>query len=590
MASLDQTTHTIFSTYTMKFIAKLQEFKKYLGMDAEIRNKKGDLLDSVTINNKGKNLKFNFDKDDALLGKKKTKLTISFTDTNGADGNLRKSNGDLSDLSPDSQTFKAKLKREDKKGQTQIILAGTPLNPNPNPNPPTPIDTTPPVFTSGATASVQENVASGTTVYTAQATDDSPPLSFSLSGTDSADFSISRTSNFSANVTINSSPDFETKSAYSFNVLASDAGGNTSSQGVNLTIVDIPEFATVSLTPLLDTITAAELSSQSDVITADLGNLGNGFLDSVVDGSTTDNDQLTISTNATFDLDETIDNDKINRIQNIESIKIVASNDDLGGGNPITLDKVVNLKSLDIDGTFTQKLRLVNWASTGATEFDFSGITSTQGVTANLADAGDQTVTAPLNFKGSSGDDIFSGLNGDVTMSGGPGNDFLVGSRTAQTTVTGGAGTDQITFLLHNAQNTVRLHRQISETSKDTVLLNTFKGFNDPTANSTNSFDLIEIDAATFTNYNAGQPVQQQTSAAAALLADLSNTVITTATAAATKGLNFDNKGDGLLAFSADGVLTYSASGDFTRDAQDLFDIGAAQGSLFVPTQQITVV
>ena len=143
--------HQVFAP-AMNFIAKLKNFNKFTGMTAEIRNSNGDILDSATLTDNGKKLKFSFDKDVALDGRKKSKLTISFTDTNGSEGNLKKKNGDLSDLSPDNQSFKTTLNRDVKKGKLNIELSGTPLQTTPPtppspptpPLPPTPIDTTHP--------------------------------------------------------------------------------------------------------------------------------------------------------------------------------------------------------------------------------------------------------------------------------------------------------------------------------------------------------------------------------------------------------------------------------------------------------------
>jgi hypothetical protein len=348
---------------------------------------------------------------------------------------------------------------------------------------------------------------------------------------------------------------------------------------------------TINLTPLLDTITANDLSAQSDTITAELGTLGVDFQDSVVDGSTTDNDLLKITTNGAFDLHESLDASEINRIQNIETIQVVASNDDLGGEQEIDLSKIVNLKTLDVDGTFTETLRLENWANTGATEFDFSGITSTEGVVANLANAGNQTFAENLNFKGSAGDDILNGLNGNVTMNGMAGDDLLIGSRQGSSIIEGGAGTDSLFLWTHNAQHTVRLHGQTSEISKDSILFNSFQGFENPNAKALNTFDLVEIDAVTFSNYTANQVVQQQSINNVLPNSNLSNTVVTATTQAGLEAKNFDNNGDGILGFAADtGMLLFSASGNFSQDAQELLEIGAVEGANFVPVQQINVV
>ena len=76
----------------MKFIAKLQKFKRFFGMSAQIKNSEGDILDSVDIaKTKNSKLKFEFDKAEALGEEKKAELAIVFTDTNGDEKNLQKS-------------------------------------------------------------------------------------------------------------------------------------------------------------------------------------------------------------------------------------------------------------------------------------------------------------------------------------------------------------------------------------------------------------------------------------------------------------------------------------------------------------------
>ena len=71
-----------------------------------------------------------------------------------------------------------------------------------------------PGFTSGATANVNEGIATGSTVYTAAATDPfGEALTYTLGGADASLLTINATSGA---VTINSSPDFETKSSLQF--------------------------------------------------------------------------------------------------------------------------------------------------------------------------------------------------------------------------------------------------------------------------------------------------------------------------------------------------------------------------------------
>src|SRR4029077_4894466 len=62
-------------------------------------------------------------------------------------------------------------------------------------------------------------------------------VTYALTGADAAAFTINSSTGA---VTINASPDFETKSSYSFNVKASDASGQFTTQAVTLSINDLP--------------------------------------------------------------------------------------------------------------------------------------------------------------------------------------------------------------------------------------------------------------------------------------------------------------------------------------------------------------
>jgi VCBS repeat-containing protein len=110
------------------------------------------------------------------------------------------------------------------------------------------LDEDDPVFSSPTSASVNENVAAGTLVYTAAASDPatdggpSNPITYSLAGTDAAAFTLNTSTGA---VTINASPDAETKASYSFDVTATDAAGNATTQTVTLTINDLDEVAPV---------------------------------------------------------------------------------------------------------------------------------------------------------------------------------------------------------------------------------------------------------------------------------------------------------------------------------------------------------
>ena len=98
------------------------------------------------------------------------------------------------------------------------------------------VDSSAPTFTSGGSATViDENSGADQIIYTAAATDNSS-VTYSLKANnkdDAASFSINNTT---GEVTLNVDPDYETQSAYTFTVIASDAAGNTSEKSVSLAI------------------------------------------------------------------------------------------------------------------------------------------------------------------------------------------------------------------------------------------------------------------------------------------------------------------------------------------------------------------
>ncbi len=104
---------------------------------------------------------------------------------------------------------------------------------------------TAPTITSGASASVAENAAISTVVYTATASDVDvgQTLSYSLTGTDASLFDIHASTGV---VTLKASANYEVKSSYSFNVVVTDSGtGNlTDTKAVTVTVIDANDPST----------------------------------------------------------------------------------------------------------------------------------------------------------------------------------------------------------------------------------------------------------------------------------------------------------------------------------------------------------
>jgi Ca2+-binding RTX toxin-like protein len=94
-----------------------------------------------------------------------------------------------------------------------------------------------PVITSAATVQVPENSAASTIVYQVAASDaDGDRITYSLTGADAALLTVDA----NGAVRLIAPADFETKSTYSFNVVASDSG-TSASKAVTLTITDVAD-------------------------------------------------------------------------------------------------------------------------------------------------------------------------------------------------------------------------------------------------------------------------------------------------------------------------------------------------------------
>jgi hypothetical protein len=130
------------------------------------------------------------------------------------------------------------------------------------------LDEVAPSITSGDTATaIDENSDAGQVVYTATADDSldiSAGVTFSLSGFDADAFSIDSTSGV---VTLNTNPDYEVQSTYSFAVIATDAAGNESAeQSVTLDINNLDEVAPTITSDASNTTSVNENSGAGQVV------------------------------------------------------------------------------------------------------------------------------------------------------------------------------------------------------------------------------------------------------------------------------------------------------------------------------------
>ena len=591
-----------------KLKSKIKGFKSLTGMTAQVFNEDGDLLDTINLNNSKSKLKFKFDKDDALQGQNNADLTIKLTDTNGDAGNLKTADGNELDLNSDEQTFSATIKGNKKKGKAKFTPTGSSSEV---------VDTDAPVFTSPDASSVSESTAPGTVIYDADATDASP-LSFSLSGTDAGSFSIDSAT---GQVSINASPDFDSKSSYSFEVVATDAAGNSSSQTIALSVTETPEINgdTINLTTFQDVYDEAtgttinglgvqtprteRLSSLNDAVVGTASELGQ--FDSLSDPSTSDSDTLTIATSAA---NSSLENSlaTVQNITNIENLVVNASNDD---STTFDFSQVIGMDSLDVNGFYTADITLQDFFdSAQISSFDFSGATNPNvGFTVNpLANNTAQTFSnEELSFIGSPGNDDFRGSIASMTAIGGAGDDTIHSSTNSSSYIEGGNGIDDVRLfnqagqidplnaLQNGATDTVSYKGITSDNNATNIQL--FVGFGNADNAAEDQHDILEFDAITNTNFTAGAPVIQRTvdQVTNVLGQNGANNVFLVDTAAAIANADLRQHNTSWLALDDTGALLYSADGNFANAEQiGSLTFGGTNGAFtdFLASENVSIV
>ena len=129
------------------------------------------------------------------------------------------------------------------------------------------VDNAAPSITSGAIANpITENSGAAQVVYTTWASDQGA-ITYSLKANtgDASDFSINSSTGV---VTLTANPDFETKSSYSFTVVATDAAGNNTEKPVTLAITNVDEVAPVFSSSATATAIAENSGTAQEVYTA----------------------------------------------------------------------------------------------------------------------------------------------------------------------------------------------------------------------------------------------------------------------------------------------------------------------------------
>jgi Ca2+-binding RTX toxin-like protein len=155
--------------------------------------------------------------------------------------------------------------------------------------------------------------------------------------------------------------------------------------------------------------------------------------DTIIDGSTGDNDSLTLNTIATAPV--------LGTVTNIENIVYNPTGTTLGAQNLAT---VTGAKMLSVSGTTGGATTFNNAGGTGITTYDFSGITTTGAAGGVTLNQGATVPTADLKITGGAGNDVLNGGNGADTILGGGGADTLNGAA-GNDILTGGAGNDGMT-------------------------------------------------------------------------------------------------------------------------------------------------
>jgi hypothetical protein len=294
------------------------------------------------------------------------------------------------------------------------------------------------------------------------------------------------------------------------------------------------------------------LTGLDDEITAAAGRLGQN--DRLTDASSTDNDRLLLSTNGANQLGDAIRN--VQEISGIETISVTADQDN---GAASFFDKVSGLKTLNISGSFNSGVRhtIRDAVEAGARSFDFSGLEAqSRGVVMTDFNIGSNQET--LRIEGGQGieGDVLKGGLFQAVINGNGGADQLTGSELgASSTLNGGSGRDLISLQNNNASDTVRLIGITNELDQDVIT-----GFATQANNAAN-YDILEFDAATYSNVDAGASVNLQS------VADVFNNrgarnVILKDTAAELDNFQFQSA-PALAIDTTNNEIRYSGIGDF---------------------------
>jgi len=385
-------------------------------------------------------------------------------------------------------------------------------------------------------------------------------------------------------------------------------------------VPDSPDFSQVVLTNFADIYAVGQggtvftpgdftsngflMTAENQLITGPAGTLGgssndnpyaDGQRDSITDPSTTDADEVRVESNRQFNLQNSLAN--LLNMNRVETFSNNALNDE---SQTLPFAVVKDLKTMKVEGTFDQSnyaggieyLSVLNWLDTGASTFDFEGVTNGRiGLDNQL---NDEQTGRTLLIKAGQDADYVAASNGDATMHGFNGADEMYGSLAGKTYVEGGNQQDKI-FLLENAiQDTVSFQTITTTANGDTV--NNFLLFADPTNAAGTFHDILEFDAATFSNYDANQAVIIRNVDVAETLADTQDArrSFIVDDFVSISNADFSNQGGGWLAYAFDQNLLYFASnGDFANNRQQIGEFtndGNNMNGTFFTAQNVSIV
>jgi Ca2+-binding RTX toxin-like protein len=330
-----------------------------------------------------------------------------------------------------------------------------------------------------STSSLNENVPVNTIVGNFSTTDPDTGNTFTYSlvsgtgSTDNASFSIINGNQLS----INASPDYETKSSYSIRVKTTDQGGLTFEKQLTIGIINVDEQRSLFLTPQQDIFINEGLD---DTVTGTFTNLlqndninGGAGIDTLILSGGTSTDRLeidasnssnqlniagtTIANFERFDLSGFLGTISFSGYAGNNWIKSGAGNDDLTGdsGNDYLnggtgTDQLLGWKGNDtyvVDNTGDVIIEALN---AGIDSVESSVTWTLKANLENLTLTGTTAINGTGNqlnniLTGNSGNNTLNGALGIDTLIGGAGNDiYVVDTLTDIITENYGEGTDTI--------------------------------------------------------------------------------------------------------------------------------------------------